>query len=203
MQEKEIAEYLNQNVTPIKDSIYGNGYKAAVYLKDNTYLPCVIFRNVSPLVNLAIRRFKEEQTGKSVFLKSSGLGYPEIVRTFVASGNRIDWNVIKSVESSKYAFPIQVLEKIKGETTMSWTGFSLKMKDGRIFSFGTTFGLEFFDFPQGYTPNDIIEVINHSYVSKNGTLCMHKVPFMEWPEDYDENLIHREKPYFNCYIDIE
>ena len=82
--DKDIIKFLKDNIQPLDDNAYGLGYRASVTLKDSTFLPCVIFRNPATLINLAIRRFKEEQSGKSIFAKSSGLGYREIVKTFVA-----------------------------------------------------------------------------------------------------------------------
>jgi hypothetical protein len=88
--DKDIIKFLKANIQPLDDNTYGLGYRASATLKDGTFLPCVIFRNPSTLINLAIRRFKEEQSGKSIFSKSSGLGYREIVKTFVASGNCVN-----------------------------------------------------------------------------------------------------------------
>ena len=41
---EEIAEFLRKQIEPLNDSNPGQGYRAAVYLTDKTYLPCVIFR---------------------------------------------------------------------------------------------------------------------------------------------------------------
>jgi hypothetical protein len=53
----KIAEFLMQNVKPLKGDYSGQYYRAAAYLRDNTYLPCVMFANPAKLVDLAIRRF--------------------------------------------------------------------------------------------------------------------------------------------------
>jgi len=160
---EEIIEFLKENVEPLADNGYGLGYRASVYLTDNTYLPCVIFRNPKTIIELAIRRFDEERKGKGIFSRGSGLGYNDIVKTFVTSGNCINDYDIRKVEKSKYVLPTDIQGKIRGETTMGWTGFVMKMKDGKHFSFGTSFHFEFFDMPENYTPSDIVEVINHSY----------------------------------------
>lgn len=200
-QTEEIINFLKKNVEPLDDSAYGVGYKASVYLTDGTFLPCVIFRNSKTIVNLAIRRFKEEQSGKGIFNRVSGLGYADIVKSFVSKGNCINDYDIERVEKSNYAFPLAIQQQIQGETTMGWTGFGAKMKDGKHFGFGTRFHWEFFQMPEGYSVDDIDEIINHSYVLNSGELRNHKVPFFEYPEDYKDAVIFRERPFFECYLD--
>jgi hypothetical protein len=53
---------------------------------------------------------------------------------------------------------LTILKQIHGETVMSWTAFVVEMKDGTMYSFGTTFCFEFFDLPQGYSYTDIRRV---------------------------------------------
>lgn len=198
---EEIIKFLKDNVGPLADNAYGPGYRASVYLTDNTYLPCVIFRNPKIIIELAKRRFDEEKKGKGLFAKASGLGYSDIVKTFVTKGNCVNDYDIMRVEKSKYVLPTAIASQIRGETTMGWTGFAAKMKDGKYFSFGTSFHFEFFDMPDNYSSSDIIEIINHSYTTTSGELKQHKVPFFEEPVDYDKTIIHRERPFFECYID--
>lgn len=196
---EEIIKFLKDNIRPLTDLNYGNGYRASVTLTDGLHLPCVMFRNTSKIIDLAIRRFKEEQSGKSIFSKSSGFGYREIVKTFVTSGNCLNYYNIAKVNKSDFAFPEQTLGQIRGETKMGWTGFVAKMKDGKQFSFGTSFLFDFFEMPKGYSPNDIIEIINHSYLDKKGNLKSYHVP--EVYKEFDKSLVYREKPYFECYLD--
>jgi len=198
MKEKEIIAYLRENIEPIEDNIYGNSYRASVYLIDGLYLPCVVFHNTDKTVELAIRRFKEEQSGKG-FIKSNG--YEEIVKSFVTRGNCVNLFDVASIEKSRFALPISVLKQIRSETSMSWTGFALKMKDGKYFGFGTTFSFEFFHLPETYSIDDIDEVINHSYVLKSGELCSHKIAYPDHPDNYKDAVIYRERPFFVCYID--
>lgn len=198
---KEVIDFLRSNITPLEDSIYGLGYRASAYLKDGTYLPCVIFRNSKPLVDLAVKRFDDERKGKSIFSKKSNMGYRDIVQTFVASGNKVNDYDIEKVELSPFAFPIEILKQIQGETTMGWTGFVLKMDDGKNFAFGTQYLMEFFQMPGGYSASNIKEVINHSYLTKSGEVESHNVPFIETPEDYDSDAIYRERQFFICNVD--
>ena len=196
---EEIIKFLKNNIQPLNDSVYGDGYRVAVTLTDGLRLPCVLFRNPSKIVDLAIRRFNEERSGKSIFSKSSGLGYKEIVKTFVAGGNCINYYDVAEVDKSEFAFPKNTLKQIHGETKMAWTGFVAKMKDGKLFAFGTSFLFEFFSMPQGYSTEDIVEVINHSYIDRQGNLKSYHAP--EVYEEFDRSLVYRERPFFECYID--
>jgi hypothetical protein len=198
---EDIIKFLKDNIEPLEDNSFGLGYRASVYLTDGTFLPCVIFRNPKTVVNLAIRRFKEEQTKKGLFNRSSGASYYNIVKNFVTNGNYINEYDIDRVEKSKFAFPLTIQKQIKGETTMGWTGFALKMKDGKHFGFGSTFLWQFFQMPEGYSVDDIEEVINHSYVLKNGELRSHREGPLTRPEEYKDAVVYRERPFFECYID--
>ncbi|WP_432670580.1 hypothetical protein [Flavobacterium sp. SM2513] len=198
---EEKIKFLKDNIEPLSDQIYGNGYRASAYMTDGTFIPCVRFRNSKPITELAVKRFNDERKGKSIFSRDSGMGYKDIVKTFVASGNRINEYDIDRIEKSPCAFPKEILDQIQGETTMGWTGFCVKMTDGKIFGYGSSFLFDFFQMPNGYSANDIKEIINHSYLSKDGDLKEHKVPFFDRPDDYDERNIYRERQYFECYID--
>lgn len=199
MKKEEIIKFLKNNIEPIEDSAYGVGYRASVHLVDGVFLPCVIFRNPNTIIDLAMKRFREELSGRSIFKGQSG--YYEIVKLFVAQRNCLNDCDIASIEKSKFAFPVSILRQIKGETTMSWTGFSAKMKDGQHIGFGTTFLMEFFQMPENYSVEDIDEIINHSYVLKSGELRPHKVGFVEGGDDYKDAVIYRERPFFECYVD--
>lgn len=202
MRNTEIIQFLKENVEPLERAFEGRQYRCSAYLKDGTYLPCVIFQNPDPTVNQAIKRLKQERTGESIFAKSSGVdGYRDMVKLYVTGGNKINDYDVDRVELSPFAIPKRILSEIRGETTMSWTGFGVKMTDGKEFGFGTSFLFEFFQMPEGYTSDDIVEILNHRYMSTSGELKEHKVPFTEWPDDYDEKAIYRERPFFQCYIE--
>ena len=192
----EIINFLKSNIEPLGDSIYGAGYRAAVYLTDGTYLPCVIFRNSKKTVKLAIKRFKEKQSGRSI-VKYASNEYYETVKNFVTKGNCINDYDIASVEISKYAFPISILKQIEGETGMGWTGFAAKMKNDQYFGFSTGFGNGFFQIPENYSVEDIVEIVNHRYVSKTGELR----PFYKHDDDYNAAVIYSGRPFFECYMD--
>jgi hypothetical protein len=197
---KLLLDYIRSGVEPIRDSIYGNGYRCSVHLTDGTYLPCVILRNGGPVTDLALRRFEEEKKGKGIFRNNDA--YKRIVAHFLTSGNRVNAYDIERVEPSRFAIPLRLLSQIHGETTMSWTAFVLEMRDGMKLAFGTTFLFEFFNLPQPYTYNDVVAVHNHAYVSKTGELMQLRHGFTEQPTDYDRAAVHREMPYFVCYADV-
>ena len=53
------------------------------------------------------------------------------------------------------------MDRIASQITLAsrnWTPFTAKMKDGSFFALGTPFNFEFFDLPEGYTYEDIVEV---------------------------------------------
>jgi hypothetical protein len=197
--EEEIIKFLKENTEALQDQSYGTGYRASVYLVDGVYLPCVIFRNPKSIVELAIKRFRDEQTGKSILKKDTNHKYYNTVKTFVTNGNRINVYDIAKVEKSRYAFPTSILYKVHGETRMSWTGFVAKMKDGKLFAFGTTFHMEFFNMPEGYAAEDISEIINHSYLSENGEIESYYDDSFDLSA-FDINSVYRERPYFECFL---
>ena len=67
---------------------------------------------------------------------------------------------------------------------MGWTEFYAIMEDGKEFCFGTTFNIEFFSMPEGYTANNIIKI----------------TPAVRGePRKYEQ--VYRERPFFECYIE--
>jgi hypothetical protein len=164
-----INEYLKTGVEEITDPAYGSGYRCSAYLTDGTFLPCVMLRSSAATVQLAMRRFKEEQKGIGVFGRRKD-AYEQIVKSFVTSGNLINSYDIARVEASRFAVPLALLRQIEGETTMGWTGFVLEMNDGQSLAFGTTFRSDFLDLPEGYAFTDVRKVHNHSYVTPAGEI---------------------------------
>ena len=155
-------------IEPIKDSIYGPLYRCAVTLKDGTHLPCVVLQSHQKLVDLAKRRIREEMHGRG---KIGGPDpYGQIVSTFVTKGNRVNDYDVVSTDASRYAPPLSLLDQIHGETTMAWTGWVFEMTDGKLFSYGSSFRMDFLDLPEGYGFSDVATVHNHSFVSPNGRL---------------------------------
>jgi hypothetical protein len=186
MKPSELAKFVTDNIEPLKDSIYGNRYRAAAHLTDGTYLPCVVFQSRQAQVKLALRRFKELRWKRSQ--------YRGVVDTFVSGGSHVAEYNLKAVEISPFAWPLDLLKTIHGETTMGWTAFVAEMKDGKMYSYGTDFRMEFFDLPQGYSHGDILRI--HS-----GMLYS----LARGPEKFSLDAMKetqplREKPFFTCYL---
>ncbi len=195
-----IAEFLKSGEEPFPNSDYGDGYRCSANLNDGTFLPCVMIRKSKNYVDLACRRFEEEKKGQGVF-RNKKSAYRDIVKSFVTGGNLVNDYDIKSVEKSRFAIPLSLLKKIEGETAMGWAGFVLEMNDGKLFSFGTSFHVEFFDLPDGYSFEDVKAVHNHPCVGKSGKLLSMKRGNSELNNNYAPDRVYRERPYFVCYID--
>lgn len=174
-----ILEYLKENVEPLPDSICGNRYRAAVFLKDGTYLPCVVFESKRRQVELAMKRFEEVRNQKK--------HYRMIVESFVTDRSSVAPFDISKVEISPFAIPLSKLKNIRGESSMGWTEFLVEMNDGRRFAYGTTFSIEFFELPDGYKVDDIKSIHGVSDLE-------------ERPRNATLNY-YREKPFFTCYLD--
>jgi len=117
-----------------------------------------------------------------------------VVESFVASGSRLADYEIKTVEPSPFAWPLETLKTIYGETTMGWTAFVVEMKDGTMHSYGTRFSFEFFDLPKGYAYSNIAQIHSGMVYSQAGGI----VPFSL--NALQEIQTYREKPYFTCYL---
>jgi hypothetical protein len=186
MTEEEIAGFLKRSVKPIRDASHGTCYRAAAHLKDGTYLPCVMFGHPKGLVDLAVRRFAETINDERL--------HREVVASFVARNASVPiWDVAK-VGLSPYAWPEEILNQIHGETVMSWTAFTARMKDGKLFGFGTSYRFEFFDLPEGYSYNDIAEI--HSGMVADG-----KGVEKEFTLDDFSAKVYRERPFFYCHTE--
>lgn len=188
MKSTEFAAFLKSQVAPLPDTIYGPRYRAAASLTDGTFLPCVVFQSQQRQVNLALERFAETSA-------RSEREYKSVVESFVATGSRLAAWSIKSVELSPFAWDVNLLRTIEGETTMGWTAFVAEMHDGRMVSMGTTFSFEFFDLPINYTPKDIKTIHSGMVYSESSGLTPFSIDSMQ------SIAVFREKPYFTCYLD--
>ena len=83
---------------------------------------------------------------------------------------------------------------------MGWTAFVAKFKDGRHLSFGTTWNWEFFDLPENYSVNDIVEIINNSYLLKTGEIIAHRSSNIHTKREEFEK-IYGDRQFFECYVD--
>lgn len=154
--------------------------------------------NITPLTN----NYYGTRYRASVYLKN-GTFLPYVLfsaeKKNIAYDKNLDYKDIERVEKCKNAFSLEILKQIHGETLMSWTGFVLKMKDGKCFNFGTTFDFLFFDFPEGYSSSDIVEVINHSYIDKNNEIQEYRKHSIRELDDI--KIYHQIKDYYVCHLD--
>jgi hypothetical protein len=80
---------------------------------------------------------------------------------------------------------VERMQEINGETSMSWTQFTVRMKDGAEFEFGTAFNMQFFNMPNGYSGSDIAKII----------------PATRGTARNSGAVLFRERPFFSCFID--
>jgi len=187
-----------QQVEPIQHPVYGPLYRCSLTLVDGTQIPCAALQSKNKIVQLAKQRIEEETTSLGMV---GGLDSPhQSLAAFVVYGNNINDYDVLSVSLSRFAPPISLLKQIHGETCMGWTGWVFEMKDGKFFSYGTNFVMEFFNLPDGYLFDDVARVHNHSYVSADGVLRTLQ-PGHRPPDEYQKVKIIRERPFFTCYID--
>lgn len=185
---EEMAAFVLRNVEPLTDRIYGNRYRVAAHLKDGTYLPCVVLQGKRAQVDLALRRFKELRWKRSQ--------YESVVESFVSAGSRVADYHLWDVEVSPFAWPLDILKQIHGETTMGWTAFVVEMRDGTMHSYGTPFNFEFFDLPANYSHADIAKI--HSDMIYSPTRGLE--PYSLSTSKEAQTL--REKPFFTCYLSV-
>lgn len=192
MKRSEIIDFLEGNVET--DSVDGGReFRASVHLRGGVFLPCVVFRGLSEQVSLLGGRF-DDKIRASVGAKDA---FSQIL-AFTLGRNAVKSSCIVKIERSRNAMPREILAQIRGETLMSWTGFVLKMNDGKMFSFGTTFDFRFFALPDGYGFGDVAEVVNHSYVDRDGTIQMYRRHSLR---DLDGVEIFHDMDYFSCYME--
>ena len=185
MDELEIIKFAEANLERIAGPHGGPAFRCAATLTDGVHLPCVLIASVEDHLKLALRRFKETWLDglKPWGLRQFGRGmtYRDMVRGFIAGDNCVRHFDIAELERSRFAIPLARLNEVQDETRMSWTQFTGVMRDGKEFGFGTTFLMEFFDMPDGYSGEDIASV--HPHRAGPGRT-------------------YRERPYFSCYVPI-
>ncbi|MEM8943598.1 MAG: hypothetical protein AAGD11_00325 [Planctomycetota bacterium] len=193
-------EYICSELPHQNNSVYGVQYRGAAILTDGTHLDCVVYQSAQRVVDLAKRRFDETRPKKRLLGSSDHTQYDQIVKSFVASGNRVSAYDIQDVVRSKFAIPDDLRNQICGETFMGWTGWVFEMSDGSFFQYGSPYSFDFFSLPDGYDFEDVANVHNHSYLSASGALVELERGAMP-PADYKMDDCYREKVSFRCAID--
>jgi len=161
--EEEITRFLLAEVEPVFHFQTGEkSFRAAVRLSDGAYFPCVEFKSASQLVDRSIHKF-DELKDETVRRK-----YRDQVYITLCLNNMISPRCICSVERSSYALPANHRELLRD----AFDAFGLDiygnylscvavMDDGKKFYFSFTVDPEtnFLDLPDGYTADQIIQVI--------------------------------------------
>ena len=186
MTPEDMATFVANRIEPIEDKVYGNRYRVAARLKDGTYLPCVVLQSRRAQVELALHRFKQLRWKRSQYLA--------VLESFVAASSRVAHYELQEIEISPFAWPVALLKTIHGETAMGWTAFVTEMKDGTMHSYGTSFNVEFFDLPEGYSHSDINKIHGGMIYSKAAGLETFSMKALQDIQPY------REKPFFTCYL---
>ncbi len=150
----EIAAWLREHIQPGKAFFAGPIYRASAYLSDGTYLPCVGFRNPDLAVDHATRAL-EGTRGTAQ--------YARLVKSSTTAGNRVSCWKIARVEKSRFAIATPLRDRIlaAGETKMGWLSFRGRMDDGTEYSFDSFGDVEFFEMPDGYSGERLIDVAPH------------------------------------------
>lgn len=187
--EQEAIDFLLWHVEPWSNAGYETQYRAAVYLEDGTYLPCVVFSSSRKRVQFALKRFSE---AKRLRRTSQQELYVETVRGFVASSAQVPIYLIAEIQTSPFAWPESLVDQISNVPMGKWTPFTVKMHDGNIFGYGALYTRRFFDLPEGYSLEDIAEIRNGMMVDKDGVE-------REFSETVAFGPLYRERHYFHCY----
>jgi len=157
---KRLVKWLRAEIAPTTTGESGPLFRAAAFLLDGTYLPCVSFRNSQSIVDQAIRRFEETRNDSSLDRLND---YRSVVKAFITMRSRVSQWHIAAIERSRFALPAPLRDQIyaAGETGMSWISFVGRMQDGTEHAFASTFDIEFFEMPTEYSAAQLIEVLPH------------------------------------------
>ncbi len=153
MRHSDVADWLTTNCENWPNQFYGVQYRAAARMRNGLFLPCVLFLDRKNMVDLYARRLKEVIGREPQFISS--------VETLCTNKTQISAEGISHVEHSRFAWPRDILEQIVGETSMGFTIFTVEMRDGQMFDYGTEYSLYFFEMPARYVGNDILRI--HSW----------------------------------------
>lgn len=161
--EAPILDYLFSEIEPVVDAAaYNFGetiYRAAVSLRDKTYLPCVEFRPVPSHLRQSVDQFLERRGSKQsgeIDLFSFCFGTQSLLSPFH----------IESVSPSPYAISLphrellyEAADALNIDFISQCLSFVADMSDGKKFSFHFSAGMEFIGLPDGYTVKDIDIII--------------------------------------------
>lgn len=176
--QQAIISFLKTSIEPIGDVYSDEAYRAAVYLADGTYVPCVIFRNKNNISKFLLNRFSDLQDKKN--FKDTN-----IVPSLFDGACTLQFFKVAKVEESSYALPVKLRDVLSstGETGMGYTSFEGQTDDGKKYIFAGTSEFAFFHMPEGYNAKRLINVVPHK--TNSGSV------------------VYLEIPYYHCFIDFE
>ena len=154
----------------------------------------MLIRHAAP-VDSAVRSFKKGRTGHRQF-SDSKQELRSVLSRVAAVANGVNSSNVATVGRSKYALPMELLNQIKSETSMGWTGWVFEMSDGKLFSFGTAHSLAFFELPDGFEFGDVAKVHNHSYLCDQGKLVTRGGDH----EHVKPGKVYEDLPYLECFV---
>jgi hypothetical protein len=181
MKPLDVWSWLRVRCEPIPFHFGGIGYRAAADLWDGTELRCVLFAPAQAVASQLNSRLVESRT---LALTDPSLPAAErqfeVLKQFACRGNRVDSEDIAVLRESAHAIPYGKIENGVIETSDGLKRFGARMEDGKVFSFATERGYEFFAMPPGYSAAQITEIIAARDVLAQPL---------------------REKPFFMCFLD--
>lgn len=105
MKIEDLIKFLKNEIEPIEDDIYGLEYRTSAHLKDGTFLPGVTFRNSDKITEQRIKRMEDVKSGNGkIRYQDNRDPFKEIMKLFVAKGNRVNDYDIDKVQRSEFAF---------------------------------------------------------------------------------------------------
>ena len=117
MDVSQIADWARAHGAEIPDMFSRRSFRGAARLTDGTYLPCVQFREDQPYIQLALDRFEESKTSGVTDPNNLKPGYyPSVVRSFVTTGNHLNYYDIAELEISPFAIPLERVREIGKES---------------------------------------------------------------------------------------
>jgi len=202
-----ILEYIDKKVGRFPDSVFGEGARCSAYLKDGTYLPCVLMRDWNKVVSLFLKRLNQEKSGIGVFGKNQELAEETLIRFFMSNQNIVKLSDIDRVEPSPYAIPRSMVEELNLETPSRLSrkttgGFALQMNDGQVFYY-RNIGLhqEFYDIPKGYRFSDVEKFHKVAVYIKINREVEARIENENESVRLIPDVWFTHKPFFVCYTD--
>ncbi|MFC4309407.1 hypothetical protein ACFPN2_09970 [Steroidobacter flavus] len=179
------ASSLPQLATPWEDEYVGLRYRGAAQLRDGSTLPCVVFQSRERTVEFISRRLREE---------TDPLTYQILVQSYLTASGVSELDVTGAL-SSRFAWPTELLQEIRGETMMGYTAFVAEMKDAQAFNYLVESArFEFIELPDGYEWADIKTIKSGMvYSSTRGMEAF-------TPERRKDTRFLGAKHYFTCYV---